>query len=734
MVDAAGRLHERNFAPPKTRPGDVVRERILARTAGERARRIVAIDGPAGCGKTTFAAQECALDVRPTAWVNLRDLDNDPFRLLTRLVRALGEVEVLDPRLPSSVSQTSTVQGLSELLLGLLGAFTGAPPVQLVLDDVHALHESASIEVLRSLVGEWPARSRLVLVSRIEPDVSLARLRVVHDLSEVHFADLALHEHETAEVLDRAGAHWQESAVEELHSRTEGWVTGVALAAMASSEAGTSTPIELSGKSHEVADYFFDEVLRQQPSVLREFMLSTSVLHRFSAPLCDAMMNRSDSASVLAQLERDNAFVVPLDGQRTWYRYHHLFQEMLRAELDRQHPKVSQDLLARAADWHELHGSADEAFEYGRVIGDFDRAGRVLFRHMENYVSRGRIQTVRRWLETCSDDEIESDPKLSIGAGWFVAHLGEAERAWRYIQAAGRFELDSPSPDGASTLHASLINLRATLGIDGIGQMLEDGLSLCATEAAAGTRWLRSGYRICGTAQIMLGHVEEAIGSFEQVVLLTEDNAQTRAGRAFCLGYLGLAYSELGNWTQARRCCKEADELMSDHESTVDGLPVQVARALVLAKDGAKTEASKCVAALQPVLSRARSSPPLLADLSARCAEIAHEVGQRETALALYDAARRACNQIPDAGAIPERLDRLERRMAPGGQQSESLTPAELRVLRQLATHRNLGEIAQHLHVSRSTVKTQVAAIYSKLDVSSRAEAVEVLGPVFPSN
>ena len=372
----AGRLHERNFAPPKARHGDVVRERILARTAGERARRIVAIDGPAGCGKTTFAAQECALDVRPTAWLNLRDLDNDPVRLLdapecARWVRSKFSIHDslrVSRRRAQCKERQSCYWDCSARL-------TGAPPVQLVLDDVHALHESASIEVLRSLVGEWPARSRLVLVSRIEPDVSLARLRVVHDLSEVHFADLALHEHETAEVLDRAGAHWQESAVEELHSRTEGWVTGVALAAMASSEAGTSTaPIELSGKSHEVADYFFDEVLRQQPSVLREFMLSTSVLHRFSAPLCDAMMNRSDSASVLAQLERDNAFVVPLDGQRTWYRYHHLFQEMLRAELDRQHPKVSQDLLARAADWHELHGSADEAFEYGRVIGDFDRA------------------------------------------------------------------------------------------------------------------------------------------------------------------------------------------------------------------------------------------------------------------------------------------------------------------------------------------------------------------------
>ena len=586
-----------------------------------------------------------------------------------------------------------------------------------------------------------------LLVSRGRPDVSLARLRASHDLREVRSPNSRYDVHETAEVLEPGWCPWPEDTVEELQCPDRGLggrhraggngpARGGTILEPPSAVPGRSRPRppSVQGTACEVADYFFDEVLRQQPSVLREFMLSTSVLHRFSAPLCDAMMNRSDSASVLAQLERDNAFVVPLDGQRTWYRYHHLFQEMLRAELDRQHPKVSQDLLARAADWHELHGSADEAFEYARVIGDFDRAGRVLFRHMENYVSRGRIQTVRRWFETCSDDEIESDPKLSIGAGWFVSHLGEAERAWRYIEAAGRFELDSPSPDGASTLHASLINLRATLGIDGIGQMLEDGLSLCATEAAAGTRWLRSGYRICGTAQIMLGHVEEAIGSFEQVVLLTEDNAQTRAGRAFCLGYLGLAYSELGNWTQARRCCNEADELMSDHESTVDGLPVQVARALVLAKDGAKTEASKCLAALQPVLSRARSSPPLLADLSARCAEIAHEVGQRETALALYDAARRACSQIPDAGAIPERLDRLERRMAPGGQQSESLTPAELRVLRQLATHRSLGEIAQHLHVSRSTVKTQVAAIYSKLDVSSRAEAVEVLGPVFPSN
>jgi LuxR family transcriptional regulator, maltose regulon positive regulatory protein len=167
---------------------------------------------------------------------------------------------------------------------------------------------------------------------------------------------------------------------------------------------------------------------------------------------------------------------------------------------------------------------------------------------------------------------------------------------------------------------------------------------------------------------------------------------------------------------------------MSDHESTVDGLPVRVARAAILARDGEVAEAARSLAALQPVLARTRACPPLCADLSARCAEIAHEAGHREAALALYDAARRACRQVPDAGAIPLRLDRLERRMSTGGLPQAPLTPAEMRVLRLLATHRTLQEIAQHLHVSRSTVKTQVASIHAKLGVSSRAEAVEVAG------
>ena len=561
MAKAGRRSDERSFAPPPPRSGDVVRQAILARAATEHVCRIVLIDGPAGYGKTTLAAQVCARDDRPAAWITLRDSDNDPVRFLTRLMCALAEAGGIDPRLrPPGLAATSA-QAAAELLPRLLDALPGGQPVQLVLDDVRALHEASAIEVLRSLAGEWPARSRLVLVSRIEPDVSVARLRASHDLTEVHFTELALDKHETAEVLNRAGISWPQSAVEELHSRTEGWAAGVVLAVMARPEPGeTTAPVGLSGTAREVAGYFFDEVLRRQAPDLREFMLSTSVVERLSAPLCDVMTNRTDSARLLAQLERHNAFVVPLDRQRTWYRYHHLFQEMLRAELSRLFPEAARDLLDRAAAWHEHDGAVDEAFEYARSIGDFDRAGRVLLRHGENYVSWGRFETVRRWLDRCGDD-IESDPKLAIAAGWFAAHLGQAERAWRYLRAAQRFDLDVPSPDGASSLRASMINLRSTLGVDGITQMLEDGLSVCASEAAAGTRWLRAGYRICGTAQIMLGRIREAIGSFEQMVLLTEDSDQGRAGRAFCLGYLALAYSELGDWTRARRYCNEAAEL-----------------------------------------------------------------------------------------------------------------------------------------------------------------------------
>ncbi len=726
MTAERGR-EERRFAPAPARPEDVARDRVLKRLAAERERRVVLIDAPAGYGKSTLAAEMCTYDGRPAAWINIRDSDNDPARLLVRLVSALAEVEGVNASLGEVEAHAPESLAPGQLLVRLIDALPEGQPIQLVLDDVHMLTDMTAISVVRSLTEEWPIRSRLMLISRVDPDVSIARLRASHDLSEVGLRELALDCHETAEVLRRAGIHWPEAAVEDLQARTEGWAAGVALAAMAHSTSGQTEAV-FSGTRREVADYFFDEVLRQQPPELRAFMLATSVVDRLSGPLCDAMTNRNDSARLLAQLERNNAFLVPLDGRRTWFRYHHLFGEMLRDELSRQAPETVNGLLDRAAAWHEDKGSIDEAFEYARAIGDFRRAGRVLLGHWDEYASRGGFESIRRLLGRCSDQEIESDPMLAIGAAWTVGHVGEVERTRRYLAAAERLDLDAPSPNGASSLRAALYLVRSAAGLGGVTQMLEDGLSVRDSESVAGTKWVLGGYRASGTARLILGQTRQAIEDFEQVVLFTEGDDRVRHARVLSLGFLALAYGDLSDWARARHCCNEAGALMDDHGSTGEGLPVRVAQASILMEEGNQSDVVRALEDLKQQLSRVRSAPAIYAELSSRCAEIAFESGNLDAASTLYEGARRACAQIPDAGSVPARLDALERLMGPSGERLASLTPAEIHVLRQLATHRKLDEIAEHLYVSRSTVKTHVGSIYTKLGVSTRSEAVEILG------
>ena len=206
-MEPSGQSLDRRFAPRMPRQWDVTREAGLARSASEHGRPIVLIEAPAGYGKSTFAAQSCAQDGRPTAWVNLRDSDNDAVRLLTRLVGALVEVHGLDPGVASPEFLATVPPVRVELLARLLDALPGGQPVQLVLDDVHAVHQESAVGVLRSLVEEWPARSRLVLVSRSQPDVSISRLRAGGDLSEIGSDDLVLQQHEAAEIAHSSGGH-----------------------------------------------------------------------------------------------------------------------------------------------------------------------------------------------------------------------------------------------------------------------------------------------------------------------------------------------------------------------------------------------------------------------------------------------------------------------------------------------------------------------------------------------
>ena len=216
-----------------------------------------------------------------------------------------------------------------------------------------------------------------------------------------------------------------------LCERTEGWAAAIALATLALRGRADAavTAASLSGNQQQIADYLLEEVLDRQLDHLKRFLLGTSILDHMTAPLCDAVLGTTDAAGSLEDLARSNAFVVSLDDHREWYRYHHLFSDLLRGELKRRHPELLPVYLERAADWCGRHGSPGEAFAYAHDAGDLAHAGRIALAYRDEFASRGQIETLRLWLDRCTDAEIESDAQLSIAAAWLFGYLGDAAGA-----------------------------------------------------------------------------------------------------------------------------------------------------------------------------------------------------------------------------------------------------------------------------------------------------------------
>lgn len=693
-----------------------------------RERAVVLIKAPAGYGKTTVASQWSRSDARPSAWLSLYEADNDATTLLIQLTRALGTLNAIDPELLAILEAPSP--GIETVVLSrLLEDLGRSAPIQLVLDDVHIIDSPRALRVLKALVNAIPAGSQAVLVSRSVPPLGLARLRAAGDLHEIGPSDLAMDDAEGEELLATAGVHLDPDAVAELMAATEGWPTGLALVALAHRAGPEADPAALSSRSRsDIADYFREEVLDVQPEDIRQFLLSTSLVDQVCGPLGDAMTSRTDSTAVLRELAATNLFVIPVDDQGEWFRYHHLFQDLLIGELARRGEDAASELFDRAAAWYDGHGHPSEAFECARRARDLDRAGRVLLRHWDDYIGTGRIETLQRWLARCEEADIESDPQLALAAGWVTGHSGDAERANRYLAAAQRAPLDRPSPDGATSLHATMLNLRGSLGTAGVQQMLEDGLSLVESERAARTRWLIGGLRIVGFAHLLLGRPSEALGPLNEVVELSEGLDRARLPRVFCLGLLALCHGDLGDWTTARAVIGEAERHLTGVEHTVERLPVVVARAAISLQDGDGQAATVAVAHARELMPTSLATPGIRAELALRAATAAHRLGKGAVARELIGVSELACQRLGEAGSIPARIEALQERIAGVGSRVGQLTPAEQRIVRQLATHRTLKEIGEHLYISRSTVKTHVASIYSKLGVTTRDGAVAAMG------
>ena len=274
-------------------------------------------------------------------------------------------------------------------------------PFELILDDLDELTQPRSLALVDPLLDEIPPGSQLMLVTRADPDLPLARRRIENDVLEIRANRLALDSDETRDLAASHGANLSEESLALIHESTEGWPAGIALALRAAGEQSSRDAVvdRLRGTQHNIADYLVEMVLDQETEQHRTFLLATSVLHRMTAPLCDTVLAATGSREVLRELEQTNSFVIPLDDERGWYRYHHLFGELLRSELDRRNPGLAGVYLARAAEWHEQEGAdPEEAFRCAHSCGDLERARKDRLGRGLGFVGSGHVETMRLWL------------------------------------------------------------------------------------------------------------------------------------------------------------------------------------------------------------------------------------------------------------------------------------------------------------------------------------------------
>ena len=712
------------FDAPRPRAGAIERERLLCQLAAAADSPLVLVSASAGYGKSTLAAQWSVRCQRPVTWINLDRSDDDPSTFLDTLSHALGRLDPTDTELLDEFTPSDP----GRLDLALAVELDRLTPFQLIIDDADALTQSTSLAVLGFLLDGIRPGSQVMLLTRVEMDLPLARRRLAGDLFEIRADELSLDADETRALAVRSGTHLSEQALTILSERTEGWPAGIALALHALDETVSADDVArtITGDQLEIADYLVEVILSRETQQRRRFLLATSVLERMTAPLCDAVLDVTGSSATLAELERSNSFVIALDDHRGWYRYHHLFGELLRSELDRTDPELATICLARAAQWHQRDGSdPSEGFRCAHACGDLELAGKIALASADGFARRARLDKVRRWVLDCTDEEISSDPQLALASAWVHGLSGEPEQAQRFAAAAEKTDFNLVSADGATSFRSSLASLRTVLASSGIHEMLADAEFVCAAAGEASTRWLFGGFVAAGIANLLLDRPDEAAQGFREALTLTSGRPELVHVKVVCLGYLAFALAELGNAGAAQKAALEARALSAEQrlEPTMPGGVAFVARAMVLAHEGNFDRSALELSNARSISHLFRGARWLNADMNIRLGNISVDLGDCPAAQVHADTARAALHGYPDPGTLVWRLAELDRRIFRIS--DLLLTPAEIRILPFLPTHLSIKEIAESLHVSPATVKTHVSSVYAKLNAPTRSDAVE---------
>jgi LuxR family maltose regulon positive regulatory protein len=730
VTDVPFDLSAVKLAAPLARPGTVAKSDVIARlcTATEPFATIVA---PPGYGKTTLLAGWAEADPRPFAWVALDDRDDDAVVFLRYIAGAIHRVEPV----PAEVFDALSGPGGSAkaMRVARVGSVLGAleRPLVLVLDDLHAVAPS-SLEVLAELFHYVPAGSQIAVASREEPALPLARWRAQGDVHEIGVANLRLDEQEAALLLEAAGVELDASELSELTERTEGWPAGLYLAAlsMRAGAASSKGAEGFDGDDRFVSEYFHLELLSRLPTAEAQFLKYTSVLHRMCGGLCDAVLETTGSAQTLEKLERTNLFLVPLDRRGEWCRYHHLFGQLLRTELEQSEPDLVPTLNRRAMAWCVDNDLTEEAVFYGHAAGETSTVAQLLDALTLPLYYDGRMETVEEWLGWFGDDELVQYPALAVYGAWFRVLTGRPADAERWLALADGATSSIPLSDGSATIEPWVATLRANMMGDGVEQALADA-HLALNQFSPESPWIPVALLIRGLAHALLGSTDcatndlietvergLAVGAIEDVFVAQAE--------------LALLAAKQGAWGDAAQRAQAAQALVEEAglgDYSTSAL-AHVATARVALHEARHEEARAALARthrLRPLLDHGIPWLTIQVGLELTRAHLA--LGDAGAARTVFTETERVLELRPDMGLLVQDARDLRERLAatsgPAGAWAMSLTGAELRLLPYLATHLTVPEIATRLFISRNTVKTEAVSIYRKLSASSRSQAIE---------
>ena len=479
-------LLETKLYVPRPRPGLVPRRRLIELLDRGTASKLTLVSAPAGFGKTTLLAEWLASSDRPAAWVSLDSGDNDPQSFWSYVIAAL---QTMAPGVGANAvallqePQPPPIETVLTTLLNELGALTH--DLVLVVDDYHLIDSRDVHEGVEFLLDHAPPLLHLVMATRADPTLPLARLRARGELVEVRAAELRFTSDEAAAYLTGAvGITLSPEDVAALEERTEGWIAALQLAALSMEGRDDVTDFiaGFAGDDRYVVDYLVEEVVQRQSDRVQAFLLQTSVLGRLSGPLCDAVTGQSDGKAMLEELDRGNLFVVPLDGSRRWYRYHHLFAAVLHARLLDENPDLVPDLHRRASTWFEQGGEVAEAIDHALAAEDFEHAADLVEKASTTMRRERREATLRGWLEKLPEVLFATRPVLSMDYVGALMSTGEIEGVEARLQDVER-SLDAPD-DAVYVDEEEFRRLPALVAVHRAGQSLMHGdLSATATFA-----------------------------------------------------------------------------------------------------------------------------------------------------------------------------------------------------------------------------------------------------------